>query len=347
MNNLYIRPQEIDDGFYLRVRQMRPVERAASPIIDHSIELTETALAARDWYRGETLVVPMEYLSLLLNPDTNNAASNIAGFVETVKSFEPGAFPGHCNAVRELEFTATYLIRTLSGIVSAQPVFANALKQLGAFFATISDPAACMLSVHDYVQRVDAKLAGLLDAYRGISRAFEQREHEIKFGASGSTMAAETLALARDTNARVKRIDARGADRRGGRKEARERQEACFRYWELGLTKEAVRNASNGRPRHEDVFDYYRRELAEIGVKTSEEFKTLLVRRQKRLSQSVQATAPKTNTAGQKNGIIHAMKPHAKSALSLALAIVGGMAAGMRPAAVEISQSRQTWQINS
>ena len=31
-----------------------------------------------------------------------------------------------------------------------------------------------------------------------------------------------------------------------------------------------------------------------------------------------------------KNGIIHAMKPHAKSALSLALAIVGGIAAGMR-----------------
>ena len=133
---------------------------------------------------------------------------------------------------------------------------------------------------------------------RGISRAFEQREHEIKFGASGSTMAAETLALARDTNARVRRIDARGADRRGGRKEARERQEACFRYWELGLTKEAVRNASNGRPRHEDVFDYYRRELAEIGVETSEEFKTLLVRRQKRLSQSAQATA--SNTPNQK-----------------------------------------------
>ena len=58
-----------------------------------------------------------------------------------------------------------------------------------------------------------------------------------------------------------------------------------------GLTKEAVRNAFNGRPRHEDVFDYYRRELAEIGVKTSEEFTTLLVRRQKRLSQSAQATA--------------------------------------------------------
>ena len=57
------------------------------------------------------------------------------------------------------------------------------------------------------------------------------------------------------------------------------------------------------------------------------------------------------------------MKPHAKTALSLALAIVGGMAVGLRcdasvtvetptqttprPAAVEISQNRQTWQINS
>ena len=33
------------------------------------------------------------------------------------------------------------------------------------------------------------------------------------------------------------------------------------------------------------------------------------------------------NTERGKNGIIHAMKPHAKSALSLALAIVGGIAA--------------------
>ncbi|MBQ3314427.1 MAG: hypothetical protein IJG70_00535 [Kiritimatiellae bacterium] len=57
------------------------------------------------------------------------------------------------------------------------------------------------------------------------------------------------------------------------------------------------------------------------------------------------------------------MKPHAKSALALALAIVGGIAACMRcdasewvenssqtnprVAAVEISQNRQTWQINS
>ena len=36
------------------------------------------------------------------------------------------------------------------------------------------------------------------------------------------------------------------------------------------------------------------------------------------------------NTERGKNGIIHAMKPHAKSAHSLALAIVGGIAAGLR-----------------
>ena len=41
-------------------------------------------------------------------------------------------------------------------------------------------------------------------------------------------------------------------------------------------------------------------------------------------------SAAKANTERGKNGIIHAMKPRAKSALSLALAIVGGIAAGMR-----------------
>ena len=44
-----------------------------------------------------------------------------------------------------------------------------------------------------------------------------------------------------------------------------------------------------------------------------------------------------------KNGIIQAMKPHAKTALSLALAIVGGIAAGMRCDASEwVENSSQT-----
>ena len=41
-------------------------------------------------------------------------------------------------------------------------------------------------------------------------------------------------------------------------------------------------------------------------------------------------SAAKANTARGKNGIIHAMNNRDKSALALALAIVGGIAAGLR-----------------
>ena len=51
----------------------------------------------------------------------------------------------------------------------------------------------------------------------------------------------------------------------------------------------------------------------------------------------------KANTERGKNGIIHAMKPHAKTALALALAIVGGIAAGLRCDASEwVENSSQT-----
>lgn len=58
-------------------------------------------------------------------------------------------------------------------------------------------------------------------------------------------------------------------------------------------------------------------------------------------------TAVKANTVRRKNGIIHAMKNRAKAAHAPALTIVGGAVASTRGAAVEISQSRQTWQINA
>lgn len=120
---------------------------------------------------------------------------------------------------------------------------------------------------------------------RGLSPKFEQREHEIKFKAVVDAKAEEALAVVRDTNAVVRRIDARGV-KRGQRAKARELQDACYRYWEIGCGKPAVKNAGSGRPRHEDVFAYFRRELAEIGVETCEEFSRHIVRRQKRLSQS-------------------------------------------------------------
>ena len=286
-NDLFVRLPEIDAGAYLRIRQMRPVEKAVAPMVDHNIELTELAADSREWYRGETLVVPMAYMSLRLHPDMNNATELLSGFVDTVKGFCPGSFPGHCHAVRELEFTTKHLICTLSGLVDgSQTVFVSALRHLGAFFAAISDPACGAMSSHDLDQRLDARLMALLDSFRGIARAFEQREHEIKFKAVVYAKAEEVLAVVRDTNAVVGRIDARGV-RRGQRAKSKELQEACYRYWEIGCAKPAVKSAGNGRPRHEDVFAYFRRELAEIGVGTCEEFSKHLVRRQKRLSQSV------------------------------------------------------------
>ena len=65
--DLYSRPTEIDDGAYLRIRQIRPVERAAAPIVDHNIQLTETARELRPWYRGETRFEPSAYMSILLD----------------------------------------------------------------------------------------------------------------------------------------------------------------------------------------------------------------------------------------------------------------------------------------
>ena len=268
---------------------MRPVQRVVSPIIDHNIELTELAKDSAGWYRGETMVEPKEFMSLKLNPDMNNAADKLMEFIDTIKGFAPGEFPCHCHAIRELEFTTKHLIRTLSKMIDGtQMVFASALKHLGGLFAAISDPAAEMMLMHDYAKRIDAKLAQLLEAFRGISHAFEQREHEIKFRAVDGATAEKTLAVVCETNAIVKRIDARGV-RRGQRARMRDLQEACFRYWEIGCEKVVVKNAVNGRVRYEDVYAYFRRELAELGVGSCEEFSLILQRRLKRLSKKSQS----------------------------------------------------------
>ena len=180
--DLYSRPAEIDEGSYLRIRQIRPVERDAAPIVDHNIQLIETASELRPWYRGETRVEPSAYMSILLDPGRNEAVRLLGAFAATVKAFAPGSFPGHCHAVRELEFTTKHLINTLATLVDAA-AFAHSLKCLGAFFAAVSDPANTTLQRHDHVQRIDTKLEQLVDSFRGIAREFAMREREIVFSA--------------------------------------------------------------------------------------------------------------------------------------------------------------------
>lgn len=177
--DLYSRPTEIDEGAYLRIRQIRPVERAAAPIVDHNIQLTETAREVRPWYRGETRLEPSAYMSILLDPGRNEA-----------------------------------------------------VRLLGAFFAAISDPANMALSRHDLVQRIDAKLDQLLDSFRSISREFAMREREIVFRAippERDAQSDEILAVARQTNAVVKRIDSRDV-KRGKRQAEIDRQDKCYAF---------------------------------------------------------------------------------------------------------------------
>jgi hypothetical protein len=71
--DLYERPDGIDLGSFLRIRQIRPVERAAAPLIDHNIELIQAVLSVRDWYRGKTAEPPAKYMSLQLDPATNGS----------------------------------------------------------------------------------------------------------------------------------------------------------------------------------------------------------------------------------------------------------------------------------
>ena len=277
--DLYCRPTEIDDGAYLRIRQVRPIERAASPIIDHNIELTETALAARPWYRGETRLEPSAYMSIQLDPGKNKAVGFLADFAETVKAFPPGGFPGHCHAVRELEFTTKHLIATLSTLIEAT-AFVNSLRCLGAFFSAISDPANMALSRHDLVQRIDAKLEQLVESFRTISREFAMREREIVF---------RSIPQERDTKTDkiltvVKRIDARDV-KRGKRQVEIDRQDKCWAIWEAGQRKDGViALAGKRRVSRSNVFEYYKRELKGIGVKNASDFVRCLHARTQRLS---------------------------------------------------------------
>ena len=284
--DLYSRPAEIDDGAYLRIRQIRPVERAAAPIVDHNIQLTETASEVRPWYRGETRLEPSAYMSILLDPGRNEAVRLLGAFAATVKAFAPGSFPGHCHAVRELEFTTKHLINTLATLVDAA-AFAHSLKCLGAFFATISDPANTTLPRHDLVQRIDTKLEQLVDSFRGSSREFAMREREIVFRAIPRDIDAkadELLAVVKDTNATVRRIDARDV-KRGRRQAEIDKQERCYALWTAGQCKEGViALAGKKRVSRNDVFEYYKRELKAIGVKSAAEFARSLHARTQRLS---------------------------------------------------------------
>ncbi len=88
---------------------------------------------------------------------------------------------------------------------------------------------------------------------------------------------------ARETQEVIMRIDARDV-KRGKQQKENDRQDKCFSYWEMGRQNQSIRQNAKGKVTYEDVFNYYKRELEEIGVKDAAEFRQLLTRRSKRLS---------------------------------------------------------------
>ena len=88
----------------------------------------------------------------------------------------------------------------------------------------------------------------------------------------------------------VKRIDARDV-KRGKRQAEIDRQDKCFGYWEAGRRKEAVAMAANGKVTYAAVFDYFKRELGAIGVKSVAKFRlSITERRPKAATASCQSS---------------------------------------------------------
>lgn len=309
------RVPEIDDGTLLRIRQVRPVEKAASPIIDHNLELIELAVGLRKWYQGKGVSTPHDLLGDSLDPHENNACNMLNDFVGTVKRFKPGAFPAHCDAVRELEFTTVRLIRTLMEICDA-PVFVEAIKRVGILFATLADPINFTLSDHDFQQRLNSRLANLTEAFAEISRVFKKRERERDFEIVFRKLPPEP-ATKEEVRAIVKRAAGSAADkivssteraadkvaaavekgaakmmRAVGKKKGRKPrikvdvQEAVWNIHEREKRNEEVRNMGHGHATRENEFIHAQRELKTFGILTAKAYVDLLNMRTKRHSRA-------------------------------------------------------------
>ena len=309
------RAPEIDDGALLRIRQIRPVEKAASPIIDHNLELIDAAIALRPWYLGQAKRTPHELMSTLLDPNANNAANMLTTFVETVKRFKPGAFPGHCDAVRKLEFTTVQLIRTLMTLIDS-PVLVDAVKRVGALSATLADPSNYLLPDHDLRQRIDSRLRQMLESFGEISNAFHARERErdleivfsklppepatkedvkaIVVDAAGSAADKIVSSTERAADKVVHAVEkgaakvARTARKRMGRKPKTkiDVQEAVWNIHEREKKNVEVKNMGHGRAIRENEYFHAKNELKVYGIMSAEAYIDLLNKRTKRLSRA-------------------------------------------------------------
>ena len=173
----YNRPEAIDFGSIERIRQIRPVEKAAGPIVDHNLDLIDAVRCVRPWYLGKRVKTPGEVLSRLLDPTCNSACQKLGAFVKAILDFQPGAFPAHCSAVRQLQFTTTMLLRELDATIDS-PAVKSAFSVADDFFAALSASGNFLLDAATYDRRITAKLEELLRSFGEIAAAFHLRERQ-------------------------------------------------------------------------------------------------------------------------------------------------------------------------
>lgn len=173
----YTRPESIDFGSLERIRQIRPVEKACGPITDHNLDLIDTVRSVRAWYQGKRQKTPGELLSRLLNPNLNAACQMLGALVQVILDFQPGAFPAHCSAVRQLQFSTVMLLRELNDTIDS-PAVKAAFNAVDDFFAVLSASGNFLVDTDSYDRRIKAKLEEMLRSFGEISNSFHQRERQ-------------------------------------------------------------------------------------------------------------------------------------------------------------------------
>ena len=176
----------------------------------------------------------------------------------------------------------------------------------------------------DKLERLNAELKAIAaDVKSTMQIGFAQSNQKLLECKSEiiATVGAKVDAIA----AKVKR-----GSRRGKYTEAQ--IDFCGKVWESACDIQEIRNSTNTKVSYEAAFQFFRRQLAKLGVESVDDFKSIIRAHQARELRRRQREKSAAEPSAQrgKYGIMRDVKSHAKSALALTLAIAGGMAAPMR-----------------
>lgn len=310
---LLSRPQEIDEGTYLRIKTLRPLDNVVIPLIDKLIELVDYTRKIRPWYLGKVKRIPRELLGPMIDPDSG-LGELYTQLAVLAKSFAPGALPGHSDKIRAVTFLSMFLFRELAQNFTHSAV-TEATRRMGSFFGSLSDPANSTYPRHDYHQRIDSKLKQMLDALTTVSRLLRDWERQTELSITFSKLPEDPLTkedvqeivesateavvsatkktekkvdtvleIEQKTAATVKRIDRRAAkDRERKRDKETDRLRGVYAIWEEGQNDTAVKESTNSKVSYADVFQQYREKLLKLGVKHAGAFESDIRKVQKRI----------------------------------------------------------------